>query len=61
MYTEAKVLMLVIISLPNGIAAMTTVSAVTDWHAIDQAFNKYSQLQPDRKCYNTDPATLRSN
>lgn len=61
MYTEAKVNILVLIVLPNGGVTMTTVSAVTDWHAIDQAYGKYCQLQPDRSCYNSDPATLGSN
>lgn len=60
-YQESSVPIVVKIALPNGFIKHYIVYSVTDWHAIDQAYAKHCQLQPDRSCYNSDPNTLRCN
>lgn len=60
-WEETKVDMQVLIAMPHGGILMYHVKAVTNWHAIDQAYNKHCDQQPDRKQYSSSPESILCN
>lgn len=41
----------VLVILPNGLEYKSREYATTKWHAIDKAYSKLSEVQPDRNQY----------